>query len=203
MNSPYFVALAEIFEKLSGFLFDGIREGAVSNPRERLIMFNTNIDGLMSLLDRLGVGVWLADRLVTIGDSVPDDLPLRVDNKIDPFLDERLQVSHLPTQAQTLTVTNPVSNEEKEVSIALYRKPGEVAGTRRAISEVIKWMNYVTDNRFITLAADLSDSINVERGSIWGHYNPESNPVGTRIKAPIQEAGNASTAIGLVSQSAS
>jgi transketolase len=42
----------------------------------------------------------------------------------------------------------------------------------------------------------------VERGSLWGHYNPDTNPVGTRFKAPIQEAGNASTAIGLVGQSA-
>ena len=64
-------------------------------------------------------------------------------------------------------------------------------------------MNYVTDNRFFTLAADLSESINVEHGSLWGHYDPETNPLGTRIKAAIQEAGNVSTAIGLVSQSAS
>ena len=64
-------------------------------------------------------------------------------------------------------------------------------------------MNYVTDNRFITLAADLSDSINVEHGALWGHYDPETNPLGTRIKAAIQEAGNVSTAIGIVSQSTS
>ena len=203
MNSPYFVALAESFEKHYGVQFEGIRDGAVSDPRERLIQFKTNIDVVMSLLDRNGLGDWLADRLVAIGDSVPDDLPLRINPKTDPFLDDRLQVRNLPTEAQTLMAKNPASGEEKEVSIALYRKPGEVAGTRRAISEVIKWMNYVTDNRFITLAADLSDSINVERGSIWGHYNPESNPAGTRFKAPIQEAGNALTAIGLVSQSAS
>jgi hypothetical protein len=44
-------------------------------------------------------------------------------------------------------------------------------------------MNYVTDNRFFTLAADLSESINVEHGSLWGHYDPENNPLGTRIKA--------------------
>ena len=55
----------------------------------------------------------------------------------------------------------------------------------------------------LTIAADLSESINLEHGSIWGHYDPETNPLGTRIKAAIQEAGNASTAIGLVSQSAS
>ena len=64
-------------------------------------------------------------------------------------------------------------------------------------------MNYVTDNRFFTIAADLSESINMEHGSLWGHYDPETNPLGTRIKAAIQEAGNVSTAIGLVSQSAS
>ena len=64
-------------------------------------------------------------------------------------------------------------------------------------------MNFVTDNRFITLAADLSESINVEHGSLWGHYNPVTNPLGTRMKAAIQEAGNVSTAIGLCSQSAS
>jgi transketolase len=89
------------------------------------------------------------------------------------------------------------------VEISLFRKPGEVAGARRAISEVIKWVNHVTVNRFLTIAADLSESINVEQGSMWGHYDPETNPRGTRLKAAIQEAGNASTAIGLISQSAS
>jgi hypothetical protein len=64
-------------------------------------------------------------------------------------------------------------------------------------------MNYVTENRFVTLAADLSESINVEHGSLWGHYDPETNPLGTAVKAAIQEAGNVASAIGLVSQSAS
>src|SRR5207253_7573804 len=59
------------------------------------------------------------------------------------------------------------------------------------------------DNRVLTLAADLSESINLEHGSIWGHYDPETNPLGTRLKAAIEEAGNVSSAIGLVGQSAS
>ncbi|MDE0489256.1 MAG: transketolase, partial [Gammaproteobacteria bacterium] len=58
-------------------------------------------------------------------------------------------------------------------------------------------------NRFITVSADLSNSINVEKGSLTGHYDPLSNQGGTRFKAAIQEAGNASTAVGLVGQSAS
>ena len=43
-------------------------------------------------------------------------------------------------------------------------------------------MNYVTEGRFFTVAADLSESINVEHGSLWGHYSPTDNPLGTRLK---------------------
>ena len=203
MNSEYFVALAETFEKHYGVEFEGVRQGPVTDPRECLIQFKTNIDVIMSLLDHNGLGDWLADQLVEIGDTVRDDFQLRIDTTRDPFLDDRLQVKNLPLEPQTLTVKNPVSGEEKEVHVSLYKKAGELAGTRRAISEIIKWMNYVTDNRFITFAADLSGSINVEEGSLWGHYNPVNNPLGTRFKAAIQEAGNVSSAIGLVGQNAS
>ena len=203
MNEPYFVALAESFEQRYGVEFDGIRDGPVSDERERLIQFKTNIDVAMSVLNQNGLGDWLADRLVEIGDSLNDELPLRIDPKVDPFQDERLRPQNIPLEPVSVEVTNEASGETKSVEIALAKKPGEVAGTRRAISELIKWVNYVTDNRFITLAADLSSSINVENGALWGHYDPAGNPLGTRIKAPIEEAGNASSAIGLVGQSAS
>ncbi|MGA2878480.1 MAG: hypothetical protein ABSG13_05980 [Bryobacteraceae bacterium] len=203
MNSEYFVELAKTFEQQYGVEFVGIREGAVTDSRERLIQFKANIDVAMSVLERNGLGDWLADRLVAIGDTVKDEAKLHFDVKHDPFQDDRLRVANLPVELQKVSVKNRISGAEKQVSIALFRKPGEIAGTRRGISEIIKWMNYVTDSRFITLAADLSESINVEHGSLWGHYDPETNPLGTRIKAAIQEAGNVSTAIGLVSQSAS
>jgi transketolase len=203
MNSDYFVALAKTFEEHYGVEFEGIRKGPVTNPRERLLQFKTNIDVVMSLLDRNGLGDWLADRLVEIGDTVKDEVPVHFDVKTDPFQDERLRVANLPVEPTTVTAVNRLSGAEKQVAVTLFRKPGEPAGARRAISEIIKWMNYVTDNRFFTLAADLSESINVEHGSIWGHYDPETNPLGTRVKAAIQEAGNVATAIGLVGQSAS
>ncbi len=203
MNSDYFLPLARTFEKRYGVEFDGIRQGAPKDERERLVQFKTNIDVVMSLLDRNGLGDWLADRLVEIGGSVRDDLPLRMQVTPDPFLDERLRVRNLPVEPQTVSVTNEVSGQKKDVQIALFRKPGEMAGTRRGISEIVKWLNVVTGNRMVTVAADLSESINLEHGSLWGHYDPDANPLGTRLKAAIQEAGNASTAIGLVSQSAS
>ena len=76
MNSDYFVALARTFEEHYGVEFEGIRKGPVTDPRERLIQFKTNIDVVMSLLDRNGLGDWLAERLVSIGDTVKDDAPL-------------------------------------------------------------------------------------------------------------------------------
>jgi transketolase len=203
MNSEYFVQLAKTFEDRYGVQFVGIRDGAPKDTRERLIQFKTNIDVVMSVLDKNGLGDWLADRLVTLGDALPDALPLRHTVTADPFLDERLRVKNLPVEPQKIAVTNPVTGATKDLSITLFRKAGEVAGTRRGISEVLKWMNHVTNNRFLTIAADLSESINLEHGNIWGHYDPETNLAGTRIKAAIQEAGNVSTAIGLVSQSAS
>src|SRR5215510_2037474 len=203
MNSDYFVVLAETYEEHYGVKFVGIRDGAVTDPKERLIQFKTNIDVAMSVLDRNGLGDWLADRLLEIGDSLTDDLKVRIDVRHDPFLDERLRVANLPEETQTLSVKNAISGAEKQLKISLFRKYGEVAGARRAISEIVKWLNYVTDNRALTLAADLSESVNLEHGSIWGHYDPDTNPLGTRLKAAIQEAGNASTAIGLVSQNAS
>ena len=203
MNNDYFQALANTFESKFGVEFGGIREGAVSDFRERLIQFKQNIDIAMSVLESNGLGDWLADRLVEIGDEVSDDMPLRIDRTVDPFTDSRLAVSNLPMEPQDVVSINPVTKEEKNVSIKLFEEPGNVRGTRRAISEIVKWKNYVTDNRFVMVAADLADSINVEHGSIWGHYDPITNPVGTRLKAPIQEAGNASTAVGLVGQSAS
>ena len=203
MNSEYFVALASTFEKQYDVKFLGIRDGAVSDPRERLIQFKANVDVVMSVLERKGLGDWLADRLVEIGDTLRDNFPLRIDVTRDPFHDERLRVANLPLEPQKVTVKNAVSGAEKQVGIALFRKPGEVAGARRAISEVVKWVNYVTENRFLTVAADLSESVNLEHGSLWGHYDPETNPLGTRLKAAIQEAGNVSTSIGFISQTAS
>jgi transketolase len=202
MNSDYFVTLAKTFEQKYGVEFQGIRNGAVTDTKERLVQFKTNMDVAMSILEKNGLGDWLANRIVEIGDQVKDDVTLRIDVKSDPFLDERLRVKNLP-DGETVKVKNPISGAEKEVKIALFKKAGEVAGARRGISEVVKWMNYVTENRVLTIAADLSESVNLEHGSLWGHYDPEKNPMGTRLKAAIQEAGNASTAIGLVGQNAS
>src|SRR5437762_3445317 len=83
-----FVSLAQTFEKKYGVEFAGIRKGPVTDAAERLVLFKTNMDVVMSVLDKNGLGDWLAERLLQIADSVKDELPTRVDVKHDPFLDE-------------------------------------------------------------------------------------------------------------------
>src|SRR5439155_25532062 len=102
MNTEYIVALARTFESRYGVQFEGIQNGPVSDPRERVLQFKTNIDIAMSVLDKNGLGDWLSDRLVEIGETVRDDFPLRIDATRDPFLDERLRVKTLPEEPQTL-----------------------------------------------------------------------------------------------------
>ncbi len=202
-NGDYFQALARTFEEQYGVEFQGIHDGPISDDRERLIQFKTNIDIAMSILEKNGLGDWLADRLVEIGGGVKDDLPLRGNRVGDPFKDPRLKVSELPLEPQTVSATNPVDGSSSETSIKLFEEPGNVRGTRRAISEIFKWANHVTDNRFVAIAADLAESINVQHTALFGYFDPITNPSGTTMKAGIQEAGNASTAIGLIGQSAS
>ena len=203
-NSEYFVALAESFEQKYGIEFEGIRDGIPATDAERLIQFKTNVDTLMSVMEqRDGLRDWIAERVVCIAETVDRSLSLNIDPTTNPFLDERLKVDNLPTTPQDVTVENKHSGERIERRIALFLEPGVKKGPRRAVSEIGAWLNYVTDGRFMTMAADLSGSINIENANLLGHYDPVTNPCGTRLKAAIQEAGNASTIIGMVSQNAS
>jgi hypothetical protein len=78
MNSEYFVALARTFEDKYGVKFQGIDAGPTKDTRERLVQYKTNLDVVMSVLDKNGLGDWLADHLVEIGDSLKDSIPLRI-----------------------------------------------------------------------------------------------------------------------------
>ncbi len=204
MNSEYFVALAETYERHFGVRFEGIREGKPESEADRLIQFKTNIDIALSVMERkAGLREWIAGRLVEIADTVEKKPALRIDPAKNPFQDQRLMVENLPVHPVEASLKNPYTGEAVTRTIKLFLPPGEKRGTRRAISEIGKWLNYVTEGRFFTMAADLSDSINVEGSHFFGHYDPLENPAGTRLKAPIQEAVNASTIIGLVNQSVS
>ena len=181
MNVSYFVALAETFEQRFGVAFEGIRDGAVSDETERLRQFKTNIDIVMSVLDQNDLGEWLADRLVEIGDQVTDNAKLRLDHTRDPFQDDRLRVDALPVEPQTVTTTlNGETSRRSASNCSRGRAKSPEPGGRSPKSS--SGSNHVTDNRFITVSADLSNSINVEKGSLTGHYDPRDEPGGNPLQ---------------------
>ncbi len=203
MNGEYFVALAETFERKYGVTFEGIRDGVPASDADRLVQFKINVDVVMSVMEqRDGLGAWIAERVLNIAESVDRSPKLRIDVTTNPFMDARLRVENLPVDKQDVVVANPHTGDQVERQISLFLEAGLKKGPRRAVSEIGAWMNYVTNGRFMTMAADLSGSINIENANLLGHYDPVDNPYGTRLKAAIQEAGNASTMIGLVSQNA-
>ncbi len=204
MNSEYIQALASSFENHFGVRFQGIKDGPTRSEPERLIQLKTNIDVAMSVMEtRKGLREWISCRLLDIAGRLDRSMPVSIPTDHDPFFDDRLKPENLPLDPVEVKITNPHSGEIVSKTIKLFEKPGKKLGTRRVISEIGKWINYVTGNRLYTMAADLSHSINMEDANFLGHYDPVINPAGTRLKAGIQEAGNASTIIGLVGQSAS
>ncbi len=204
MNSEYIRALATSYEQHFGVRFQGINDGPTKSEPERLIQLKTNIDMALSVMDkREGLREWICRRLLEIASTLNRNLRVGIPVDRDPFFDDRLRPENLPVEPFDATVTNPRSGELVRKTIRLFEKPGKKLGTRRALSEIGKWVNYVTGNRMYTVAADLSHSINLEDINFLGHYDPAENPAGTRLKAGIQEAGNASTIIGIVGQTVS
>ncbi len=204
MNSEYIRALAASYESHFGVRFQGINEGPARSEPERLIQLKTNIDVTLSVMEkRKGLREWISERLVEIAGRVDRNMHVGIPGTRDAFDDDRLKPENLPIAPVEAKVTNPVTGEVVTKKITLFEQPGKKLGTRRVISEIGKWINYVTGNRMYTMAADLSHSINMEDSNFLGHYDPVSNPAGTRLKAGIQEAGNASTIIGLIGQTVS
>jgi hypothetical protein len=105
MNSEYIVTLARTFEERYGVTFSGMREGPVTDPRERLIQFKTNIDVVMSVLDKNGLGDWLTNRLVEIGDR--SRIAIRSASTCHATRSSTSDcVSNLPEEPQTVTAKN-------------------------------------------------------------------------------------------------
>ena len=99
MNSDYFVGLAESFEQAYGVRFEGVRDGVPATEAERLIQFKTNVDAVMSVMERRpGLREWIAERVLDVAGTLDRSLTLGIDPTANPFLDERLRVENLPIE---------------------------------------------------------------------------------------------------------
>jgi hypothetical protein len=84
MNSPYIVSLARTFEERYGIQFEGIRDGEVTDPRQRLIQFKTNVDIVMSVF--FPVGSQAVARLRNGTDGTRSQIGFRFEDRWATFL---------------------------------------------------------------------------------------------------------------------
>ena len=184
MNSDYIVGLSKTFEERYGVKFQGMSDGAVTDSRERLIQFKTNVDVAMSVLNRNGLGDWLADRLVAQGDAVTASKTpaAHLDVTRDPF--------HRRASARRESSDRAAESHGQERHFRQGKGSHDLAvqESRRSLSgrpprhfwkSSSGWNLRHQNNRMLSVAADLSESVNLEHGSAAGaHYDPDTNPLG-------------------------
>ena len=133
---------------------------------------------------------YLADTLVALGDSVPDDLPtFQLGKKGIPFEDERLY-------------------DYRNYPEDMYVKPGASIPNRAALAKWGAWVNafgakHYDRPLFLAASADLAESTNIvgfaqAYGDFpgYGWYERNQNPNGALLPQEITEFANAGMLIG-------
>ncbi len=136
---------------------------------------------------------YLADRLMELGDSVPEKIPgFRLDTGKNPC-------------------TDPELTDYERYPPELFEKPGAKAPNRAAMARWGGWVNSWSRRKYgrplyIAMSADLADSTNIA-GFAKGHgdtpgygwYERDKNPEGVLLPQEITEFTNAGIACGIAS----
>jgi transketolase len=154
--------------------------------------FEANLKAAIEVLHRDQALVdYLANRLVELGDSVPEDLPtLKITHKGNPFKDARLY-------------------DYRNYPADIYVQPGTSIANRAALAKWGAWVNAFGAKEydrplFIAASADLAESTNIigfARGygdfKGWGWYERFGTPDGALLPQEITEFANAGIVIGM------
>jgi len=192
MNAELFWETKRPFAEKYGVEFEGFGQPAPSSYEEAKRQTWTNINRVLDVLRRDEALVdYIADTLVALGDSVPEEVPgFRLNPKKNPFKDERLY---------------DYKNYPKE----LFVPPGTKVANRAALAKFGAWVNafghkYYGRPLFIACSADLADSTNISGfAKPWGDfpgygwYDREKNPGGTLLPQEITEFTNAGICVGI------
>ena len=191
-NAPQFWEVRQGFMEKYGVEYQGAGQPAPEDPSARREQARANLDVALSVLRRDGELVeWLSDRLVELGDQVPERIPGA----------QRMGGSQVFADKRIFDV--------REYPASLWKKPGEKAPNRAALGA---WGAYVNSLAlkdhgrplFVAASADLAESTNLAgfaagfgdlTGSGW--YERESNPTGALLPTEITEFGNAGLVAGL------
>ncbi len=191
-NSEIYWQTKKEFTDKYGIEFDGFGEPGPDTKAERIAQTKINMEKVFQVFEQDPELLdYLADRLVELGDGVPEDCErVWIDTSKNPLNDP---------------VLTDIENLPKE----LFVKPGEIAPNRGGFSKYAAWLNgYVSKNygRPLVLAssADLADSTNIsgfgkDFGDIpgYGFYDRKDNTKGCLLPQGITEFANAGICTGI------
>ena len=149
MNSDTFWATKRPFAEKYGASFQNMGGPAPQNPAELRAEFQANLEAVIDVLHRdQGLVNYLADTLVALGNSVPEEIPsFKLSKRGNPFQDERLF-------------------DYRNYPADMYVKPGTSIANRAAFAKWGAWVNAFGAKEydrplFIACSADLADSTNI------------------------------------------
>ena len=191
-NSEIYWETKRGFAEKYGVDFDGFGKPAPSDAGEWRKQVETNFRKVVEVMHKDEALVeYLANTLVRVGDSVPQDHPkCRIDLSRNPWKDSEL-------------------TDFEQYPEEMWKKPGESAPNRAALGTWGAWCNSWGRKKygrplFLGLSADLADSTNLAGfakgfGGVegWGWYDRNTNQDGALLPQEITEFCNSGMSVGI------
>jgi transketolase len=191
INSELFWETKRPFAEKYGVTFANFGSAAPQDPEVLRTEFSANLKVVIDVLHHDQALVdYLADRLVALGESVPEHIPAFCLSHGNPFADERLY-------------------DYRNYPADLYVKPGATTANRVALDKWGAWVNAFGAREygrplFIAASADLADSTMIsgfakKYGDFagYGWYERAGSPEGALLPQEITEFANAGILAGL------
>ncbi len=192
INSDIFWETKREFAEKYGVTFQNFGGAAPNDPTQLQREYEANLRAVIEVLHRDQALVdYLADTLVALGDSVPEEIPsLRIGQRGNPFQDERLY-------------------DFRNYPADLFVAPGTSAPNRAALAKWGAWVNAFGAQEygrplFIVSSADLTESTNISGfgkgyGSFpgYGWYERFGTSEGVLLPQEITEFTNAGIMVGM------
>jgi len=190
-NSELFWKTKEDFSTKYDVSFDGFGESAAETREEQVEQATIYFKTVLSVLrDNQDLVDYLADRLVELGDSVPESIDSCIISDSNPLNDKALF-------------------DFKNYPDELFVEPGTKIPNRVGFSKIASWLN--THSRqnhgrplFVAMSADLADSTNISGfAKGWGDvedlgmYDKEKNTNSPLMPQGITEFTNSGMMAGL------
>jgi transketolase len=191
-NSDGYWKVRQEFTDTYGIEFEGQGEPAPEDPEELRQQVATNLQRALSLYEKDPQLLdYVADRLVEIGDSVPESIDgLKFDPARGPFEDREFW-------------------DFESYPAEMWAKPGDKKPNRAALSAWGAYVNGLGRKKygrplFLVMSADLADSTNIsgfakDFGDMegWGWYERDENPDGALLPQEITEFTNSGVSAGI------